>query len=93
MAASGSCGNTGNLATSGTLPAVCIQFKGSVPAHWAASNTTAACSITVTGGGTTQMVTGAAAANPQPPMAAGADGYVYWNLTAGCVNYSAIYCY
>jgi len=38
-------------------------------------------------------VSGAAATNAQPPMTPGADGYVYWNLTAGCINYVSVYCY
>ncbi|MGD0674854.1 MAG: hypothetical protein ABSC94_05510 [Polyangiaceae bacterium] len=91
---SGTCGGTGNIVNgNGSLGAVCVEFHGSVPNGWNASNATG-CSITLTGGGKTQTVTGAVAgAANQPPMPAGPDGYVYWNLTPGCVDYAAIQCY
>jgi hypothetical protein len=94
MTPSGMCGTTNSIGGSSqaTLGAVCVEFKGNIPQAWAGSNTTA-CNITVTGGGATQMVTGAKALTAQPPMTAGPDGYVYWNLTAGCPSFAEIYCY
>ncbi len=90
---SGPCGNSGNLMPgNGTLGAVCVEFHGSVPNGWNASNASG-CSITLTGGGTPQTVTGSAAMSNQPPMPAGANGYVYWNLTAGCIDYASIQCF
>ncbi len=88
------CGHSGNfMAGNGTLGPVCVEFQGSVPGGWNASNASG-CSITVTGGGTTQMVTGTAAAGTnQPAMPAGPDGFVYWNLTAGCIDFASIQCF
>jgi hypothetical protein len=87
------CGNSGNLGASGTLGAVCVELHASVPDGWNVSNAgpigaSPGCTITLTGGGKTQMAMG----NGQP-MPVGADGYVYWNLTAGCINYVAIACF
>jgi hypothetical protein len=93
MMPSGTCGNSGNiLSGNGTLGTVCVEFHGSVPEGWNASNASG-CSITLTGGGTRQTVTGSTATSNQPAMPAGANGYVYWNLTAGCVDYASIQCF
>jgi hypothetical protein len=39
------------------------------------------------------MLTGAQDMGNQPAMAAGADGFVYWNFTAGCMNYGSVQCF
>jgi hypothetical protein len=72
----------------GTAGAVCITYMGSVDG-WNASNVQGR-SVTVVGS-TTQSpaITGDNLPN-QPGIVPGADGYVYWNYTAGQVNYSSM---
>jgi hypothetical protein len=100
MTPSSQCGSSPTITnTQGALGAICFTLKPTKMMNWAASNAgpvsgAPGCSVTVTGGGTTQMVSGATASmTAQPPMTAGADGSVYWNLTAGCINYVSVYCY
>jgi hypothetical protein len=98
LVAKAPCGSTpsGGFAPSATVgpltQAVCVTFMGSVPDGWNASNVSG-CSVTVTGGGATQMITGTAAQGNQPAMPAGTDGFVYWNFTAGCMNYGSVQCF
>jgi cytoskeletal protein RodZ len=71
-----------------TAGAVCITYMGNVDG-WNASNVQGR-SVTVVGS-TTQSpaITGDNLPN-QPGIMPGADGYVYWNYTAGQVNYSSM---
>jgi hypothetical protein len=44
-------------------------------------------------GATTVVVAGAGGLGNQPGIAAGADGYVYWNFTAGTYSYAGMSCF
>jgi hypothetical protein len=78
-------GNSGNF---GTLGAVCITFQGTV-SGWNASNVEGRTVIAM--GSTTQTptITGDSLGN-QPGIAPGADGFIYWNYTAGTVAFSSM---
>jgi hypothetical protein len=39
------------------------------------------------------VVAGAGGLGNQPGIAAGADGYVYWNFTAGTYSYAGMSCF
>jgi hypothetical protein len=69
---------------------VCLENHGNVNG-WNASNAQGR-TITVSGA-TTQTVTGSGGVPNQPGMTAGADGYVYWNFTAGTYSYTGMSCW
>jgi hypothetical protein len=68
--------------------AVCVKFKGSV-GSWNASNA-AGRSVTLVGGGVTQSLKTIVDNQNQPGMIAGADGYIYWNFTAGTFFFASV---
>lgn len=81
--------NSGNFNTAG---AVCVKLQGSVHQGWGISNGQGRM-ITVTGSaGTSAAIdaSGPLGCLPTAPQA-GADGFVYWNFTAGSVDYTSIY--
>ncbi len=77
--------SSGNFGTAGP---VCVTYMGSVMG-WNASSVQGR-SVTVVGN-TTEMpaVSGDIVTN-QPGLMPGADGYIYWNWTAGTASYSAM---
>jgi len=72
--------------------AVCVTLHGNVPTGWNASNVTGR-TVTAVGSTTqTPTISGPNLGN-QPPIAAGADGYVYWNWSAGSLTYADMGCF
>jgi hypothetical protein len=62
---------------------------GSIPTGWTASNCDGR-TITVSGATTFGPVQGTNTAVTGGPMAAGADGRVYFNFSAGTYSYTAL---
>jgi hypothetical protein len=79
---------TGASGNFNVLGAVCVTYMGAVTG-WNASNVQGR-TVTVVGS-TTQMpaISGDSIGN-QPGLSPGADGYIYWNFSAGTVDYSSI---
>jgi hypothetical protein len=75
--------NSGNF---NELGAVCVTYIGNING-WQASNTVGR-SVTVVGA-TTQTLATIPNEN-QPGLNAGADGYIYWNYSAGTENYTSM---
>jgi hypothetical protein len=75
----------------GTIGRVCVQFKGTVTGGWNASSTEGR-SVTVTGA-TTRTITNIPEGVNEPAILPGADGYIYWNYTAGYFSYANMYAY
>jgi hypothetical protein len=84
-----SCGGTGISNFNSTGP-VCIQYKGNVTG-WNSNNSQGR-TITASGA-TTVVIPGASGVPNQPGITAGADGYVYWNFTAGTYSYAGMSCW
>jgi hypothetical protein len=82
---------TGASGNFNVMGAVCVTYMGTVTG-WNASNVQGR-TVTVVGS-TTQMptITGDSIGN-QPGLSPGADGYIYWNFSAGSVDYSSISTY
>jgi hypothetical protein len=70
----------------GTTGAVCVTYMGNITG-WQASNVDGR-SVTVVGS-TTQTLATIPNAN-QPGLNAGADGYIYWNYSAGTETYTSM---
>lgn len=84
---SGTNANSGNFGTAG---AVCVQLHAGVHQGWGVSNGQGRM-VTVVGGTTVGPEDATAATGGA--VAAGADGYVYFNFTAGSNNYTSVYVY
>jgi hypothetical protein len=72
----------------GTAGAVCITFMGNVNG-WNASNVQGR-TVTVVGSTTQSPAISGDNLGNQPGIMPGADGYVYWNYTAGQVSYASM---
>ncbi len=78
-------GASGNFGSAG---AVCVTYMGTV-SGWNASSVTGR-TVTAVGSTTqTPTIMGDQLGN-QPGLAPGADGYIYWNFSAGSESYSAM---
>lgn len=77
-----------NSGAFGTTGAVCVKYRGSVNG-WGLSNGMGRM-VTVTGSATQGPLDGSVGGT-LPAMGAGADGYVYWSITAGQYDYAALY--
>jgi hypothetical protein len=74
----------------GTLGAVCVTYAGTV-AGWNASNAKGR-SVTAVGSKTVTLTTIPEGTNQQA-LGPGADGFIYWNFSAGTYTYAAMYAY
>ncbi len=74
----------------GTLGAVCVTYAGSV-GGWNASNAKGR-SVTAVGSKTVTLTTIPEGTNQQA-LGPGADGFIYWNFSAGTYTYAAMYAY
>jgi hypothetical protein len=82
--------NTGNFNASGP---VCVQLMGSVHQGWGISNGQGRMVTVVSSAGSSGPVDASGTLVPPLPAApqAGSDGYVYWDFTAGSVDYTSLY--
>jgi hypothetical protein len=81
--------NTGNFMTTA---AVCVELQGSVHQGWGISNGQGHMVTVVSGAGSSGPIdaSGSLSTLPTAPQAA-SDGFVYWNFTAGSVDYTSLY--
>jgi hypothetical protein len=81
--------NTGNF---GTVGPVCVELHGSVHQGWGLSNEQGRMVTLVSATGAQGPVdaSGSLSSLATAPQA-GADGFVYWNFTAGSVDYTSLY--
>jgi hypothetical protein len=70
-----------------TTGAVCVTYEGNIDG-WGADSAEGR-SVTVVGA-TTQTLTPIPMGD-QPGLDAGADGYIYWNYSAGTFNFTSMY--
>jgi hypothetical protein len=87
-----SSGQSGNFNTGG---AVCVQMQGSVVMNWGVSNGDGRMVSVTSAAGTAGPVVAVGAPPPGLPGTpqAGADGFVYWNFTAGSPTWTSMYVY
>ncbi len=78
-------GASGNF---NVLGAVCVTFTSSV-SGWNASNVQGR-SVTAVGSTTQMPVISGDSLGNQPGLSPGTDGYIYWNYTAGSVDFTSM---
>ncbi len=89
MTLSGTNGQSGNFMTTG---AVCVQLMGSVHMAWGVSNCQGR-SLTITGATTSGPTTLVGNDTASGAIAAGPDGFVYFNFSAGANSFASLYVY
>jgi hypothetical protein len=82
-----------SLPSFNTTGAVCVRLKLNTVNGWNASNVQGR-TVTAKGATTQGPITPTNGSIPnQPGLSAGSDGYVYFNFTAGAVNYTSMACW
>jgi PQQ-like domain len=82
-----------SLPSFNTTNAVCVKTKVATINGWNASNVQGR-TVTAKGATTQGPITPTNASIPnQPGLSAGSDGFVYFNFTAGSVNYTSMACW
>lgn len=85
--------NQGHSPQFGTTGAVCVELAGSVPQAWGCSGCDGRM-VTITTGTMTSKPTAVPANSAVTGMiAAGPDGNIYFNFTAGTYTYAQMYVY
>jgi hypothetical protein len=83
----------GSLSSFNTTGAVCVKIKAATINGWNASNVQGR-TVTAKGSTTQGPITPTGSSIPnQPGLSAGADGFVYFNFTAGQVSYTSMACW
>jgi hypothetical protein len=84
--------STANTMNFGTAGAVCVELHGSVHQGWGVSNGQGRMLTLISATGTQGPIDASGSLSSLAPAPqAGADGFVYWNFTAGTVDYTSVY--